>query len=65
MKIEAQPDRVIFSELSEDQWQAATDWLSGELVSHEVWEDDHSKVVLHQPSSEKREELATLLSATG
>lgn len=55
MKVEEQADRVIFSELSEGEWQIRYDWLQTEIINYEYWHGDHSKLVLHNPTPEQLE----------
>lgn len=65
MRVTLQDDRVSFEELTEEQWKAGQDWVNGEPVNYEVWEEDHSRFVLHLPTAEQLESFNSALREAG
>lgn len=65
MKVEAGGGKVLFSELTTPQYEAGIDWLSHEPVNYETWEDDPTKIVIHQPTEEQLNDFTATLQAAG
>lgn len=63
MQVDADPGKVVYTGLSDSQWQAGRVWMSTALVNSEYWEHDQTKLVLHGATVEQAEEFTALLEA--
>ena len=53
--------KTIFADLTEEQWERGVSWLQDQPITHEVWEDDHSKIILHSATVEQANKFAVKL----
>lgn len=65
MRVTLQDDRVLFDELTEEQWQAAKAWVDVEPINYEIWDHDHSRFVIHMPTEEQLAAFQAVLQDAG
>lgn len=65
MRVTLLDDRLSVEELTEEQWQAAKDWVDQEPINYEVWGHDHSRFVIHLPTEEQMAAFQAVLQAAG
>lgn len=65
MESQMADDRAVFTGLTEAQWEAGYAWLRDAIINWEFWDDDHSTLVLHQPTQEQLEEFTAVVEAAG